>query len=104
MIRPPPRSTRPDTPFPCTPLVRSYWIMQTIPLAAGGRTVSVSGRNGILNSLRSSKGQGQSNFNNPGLILTGAGADFDLTPQLRVSANANHMWFETPATLATLRN
>ena len=82
----------------------SYWIRQTIPFAGGGRAVSVNGRNGILNSLRSSKEQGQSNFNNPGLILTGAGADFDLTPELRVSANANHLWFENTATLETLRN
>jgi len=82
----------------------SYWIRQTIPFAGGGRAVSVNGRNGILNSLRSSKEQGQSNFNNPGLILAGAGADFDLTPELRVSANANHLWFENTATLETLRN
>lgn len=82
----------------------SYWIRQTIPFAGGGRAVSVNGRNGILNSLRSSKEQGQSNFNNPGLILAGAGADFDLTPEFRLSANANHLWFEDTATLAALRN
>jgi len=82
----------------------SYWIRQTIPFAGGGRAVSVNGRNGILNSLRSSKEQGQSNFNNPGTILLGAGADFDLTPQLRVSANANHLWFQNTATLQVLRN
>jgi hypothetical protein len=82
----------------------SYWIRQTIPFAGGGRAVAVNGRNGILNSLRSSKEQGQSNFNNPGLILTGAGADFDLTPTLRVSANANHLWFEDTSTLQVLRN
>lgn len=82
----------------------SYWIRQTIPFAGGGRVISVNGRNGILNSLRSSKEQGQSNFNNPGLLLVGAGADFDLTPQLRLSANANHLWFEDTATLEVLRN
>ena len=82
----------------------SYWIRQTIPFAGGGRAISVNGRNGILNSLRSSKEQGQSNFNNPGLILTGVGADFDLTPQFRLSANANHLWFENTATLQALRN
>ncbi len=82
----------------------SYWIRQTIPFAGGGRAVSVNGRNGLLNSLRSSKEQGQSNFNNPGLMLLGAGADFDLTPQLRLSANANHLWFENTATLQALRN
>lgn len=82
----------------------SYWIRQSIPFAGGGRAISVNGRNGILNSLRSSKEQGQSNFNNPGLVLLGAGADFDLTPELRVSSNANHLWFENTATLETLRN
>ncbi len=82
----------------------SYWIRQTIPFAGGGRAVSVNGRNGLLNSLRSSKEQGQSNFNNPGLILAGTGADFDLTPHFRLSANANHLWFENTATLQALRN
>lgn len=82
----------------------SYWVRQTIPFAGGGRAVSVNGRNGILPSLRSSKEEGQSNFNNPGLILTGVGADFDLSPEMRVSANANHLWFENTAVLETLRN
>jgi hypothetical protein len=82
----------------------SYWIRQTIPFAGGGRAIAVNGRNGILNSLRSSKEQGQSNFNNPGLMLLGMGADFDLTPQFRLSANANHLWFANTATLQALRN
>ena len=82
----------------------SYWIRQTIPFAGGGRAISINGRNGLLNSLRSSKEQGQSNFNNPGLMLVGVGADFDLTPQFRLSANANHLWFENTATLEVLRN
>lgn len=82
----------------------SYWIRQTIPFAGGGRAISINGRNGILNSLRSSKEQGQSNFNNPGLMLIGTGADFDLTPQFRLSANANHLWFEDTSTLQVLRN
>ncbi|WP_373284769.1 hypothetical protein [Tsuneonella deserti] len=82
----------------------SYWIRQSIPFAGGGRAVFLNGRNGILNSLRSSKEQGQSNFNNPGLMLAGAGGDFDLTPEFRLSANANHLWFENTATLQALRN
>ena len=81
----------------------SYWIRQSIPFAGGGRAVSVNGRNGILNSLRSSKEQGQSNFNNPGTILLGAGADFDLTPEVRVSGNVNHLWFHKTAVLQALR-
>ena len=82
----------------------SYWIRQTIPFAGGGRAVAVNGRNGVLNSLRSSKEQGQSNFNNPGTVLVGAGADFDLTPKLRVSANVNHLWFSTTKVIQVLRN
>jgi hypothetical protein len=81
----------------------SYWIRQSIPFAGGGRVISINGRNGMLNDLRSSKDEGQSNFNNPGTILVGAGTDFDLTPELRVSGNANHLWFENTATLQALR-
>ncbi|MFN3388863.1 MAG: hypothetical protein ACK40O_08000 [Allosphingosinicella sp.] len=81
----------------------SYWIRQTIPFAGGGRAVSVNGRNGILNSLRSSKEQGQSNFVNPGTILAGIGADFDITPELRLSGNVNHLWFHRTAVLQALR-
>jgi hypothetical protein len=82
----------------------SYWIRQTIPFAGGGRAVAINGRNGILNSLRSSKEQGQSNFNNPGTMLLGVGGDFDLKSTLRVSANANHLWFQNTAVLKDLRN
>ena len=82
----------------------SYWIRQSIPFAGGGRAVSLNGRNGVLNSLRSSKEEGQSNFNNPGTILLGLGGDFDLTPEFRLSANANHLWFEDTSSLQALRN
>ncbi len=81
----------------------SYWIRQSIPFAGGGRVISLSGRNGILNSLRSSKEEGQSNFNNPGTVFVGAGADFDLTPEFRVSTNFNHLWFENTSSLQALR-
>lgn len=82
----------------------SYWVRQTIPFAGGGRAVSVNGRNGVLNSLRSSKEEGQSNFNNPGTLLVGVGADFDLTPELRVSGNINHVWFDDTSVVQVLRN
>jgi len=81
----------------------SYWIRQTIPFAGGGRVISINGRNGILNSLRSSKEEGQSNFNNPGTVFVGLGADFDLTPEFRISANANHLWFADTSSLQALR-
>lgn len=82
----------------------SYWIRQSIPFAGGARAVAVSQRNGILNNLRSSKEEGQSNFNNPGTMLLGVGGDFDITPKFRLSANVNHLWFENTATLRALRN
>ncbi len=81
----------------------SFWVRQTIPFAGGGRAVAINGRNGILNALRPSKEQGQSNFVNPGTILLGAGTDLDLTPTFRLSANANHLWFHRTEVLEALR-
>ncbi len=81
----------------------SYWIRQVIPFAGGGRAVGVNTRNGILANLRSSKEEGQSNFNNPGTMLLGVGADFDITSRFRLSTNVNHLWFENTATLRALR-
>ncbi len=81
----------------------SYWIRQNIPLIGGGG-VALAARNGILPSLRPSKEQGQSNFENPGLHLVGFGADFDLTPESRVSVNLNQLWFDHTAVLEVARN
>jgi hypothetical protein len=81
----------------------SYWIRNNIPLIGGGG-VALAGRNALLPSLRSSRELGQSNFENPGLHLLGFGADFDLTPQSRVSANLNQLWFDDTATLEVARN
>ena len=81
----------------------SFFIRQAVPLIGGGG-VALSGRNGILPSLRSSKDQGQSNFVNPGLILLGVGADADLTPQLRVLTNISKLNFVNTSSLSVLRN
>jgi len=81
----------------------SFWIRQALPLIGGGR-VALSGRNGLLNSMRSSKDQGQSNFSNPGIVLLGVGADFDLTPKIRASVNVNQLWFDHTAVLEAARN
>jgi hypothetical protein len=80
----------------------SYWISQAIPLIGGGG-VALHGGNSLTPDLRSSKEQGQSNFENPGLRLAGIGADFDLTPQSRLSANLNQLWFDDTSTLEALR-
>jgi hypothetical protein len=81
----------------------SFWIRQAVPLIGGGR-VAISGQNGLLNSMRPNKGQGQSNFSNPGLVLMGVGADFDVTPKVRASVNINQLWFEDTAVLEAARN
>ncbi len=81
----------------------SFWIRQAFPLIGGGR-VTVSGQNGVLNSLRPNKLQGQSNFTNPGLVLLGLGVDADLSPRLRASINANQLFFADTAVLEAARN
>ncbi|MRW94493.1 hypothetical protein GJ699_31440 [Duganella sp. FT80W] len=80
----------------------SFSIRQAIPLIGGGG-VALSGRNGILPSLRSSKDEGQSNFVNPGLMLLGVGADFDLKPELRVFGNVSYLRFMDTRVLEVLR-
>lgn len=80
----------------------SFWIREPVPLIGGGR-VTLSGRNGLLNSLRSSKEFGQANFVNPGTVLLGVGADADLTPTLRASANANYLGFDDTSSLEVAR-
>ena len=81
----------------------SFWIRQAVPLIGGGGVV-LSGRNALLPSLRSSKEQGQSNFVNPGIHLLGLGADFDITPQLRLIANVSKLSFSDTSSLEVLRN
>lgn len=81
----------------------NFWIRQAIPLIGGGGVV-VSSRNAMLPALRTSKEHGQSNFNNPGFRLIGVGADFDILPELRISANMNYMEFDDTSILEVARN
>jgi hypothetical protein len=74
-----------------------------MPLIGGGG-VTLSPRNGLLPSLRSSKDEGQSNFVNPGLNLLGVGTDMDLLPELRLSTNLNRLSFVDTSSLEYLRN
>ncbi len=68
----------------------SYWQRQTIGLFG----VNLVNRMSLVPDLRSSKFQGQSNFVNPGLMLFNIGADFDITPKLRLISNCNFLWFD----------
>ncbi len=81
----------------------SFWVRQPVPLIGGGG-VAMSVRNGMLINLRTSKEHGQSNFINPGTVLLGAGADFDVLPELRISANLNHIAMANTAVVEVLRN
>jgi hypothetical protein len=80
----------------------SFWQRQAIPFIGGGG-VALSGRNSLLPALRTSKEQGQSNFVNPGLVLVGAGADFDILPELRLSTNVSYLRFDQTDVLSLLR-
>ncbi len=69
----------------------SYWNRQQIPLFG----VNLVQRLSLIPDLRSSKFQGQANFVNPGLILPTLGADFDLTPKIKMFNNINFLWFDS---------
>ncbi len=81
----------------------SFWIRQAIPLVGGGG-VALGTENGVLADLRSSKGEGQSNFINPGVMLAGVGSDFDLLPELRLATNFNYLRFVDTTSLEVLRH
>jgi len=78
----------------------SFWVRQGIALT--GTKVKLVGPSSLLPSLRSSKEEGQANFVNPGLRLIGAGADEEITPKVRGSANLNLLWFEDTSSLELL--
>jgi hypothetical protein len=76
----------------------SYWDRQGIRLLGVGLTQRFS----LVPDLRSSKIQGQPNFVNPGLYLGNIGADFDVTPKLKLISNLNLLWFDQTQVLEQL--
>jgi hypothetical protein len=81
----------------------SYWIREHLPFIGGGG-VGLDTENGVLADLRASKGEGQSNFVNPGIALIGTGGDLDILPELRLSTNFDYLRFATTAPLEFLRH
>lgn len=67
-----------------------------------GTGVTLVDRGSILNSLRSSKDQGQPNYVNPGVFLLTTGIDLELTPRLRAVLTGNYIRFATTETLQQL--
>jgi len=78
----------------------SYWVRQGIPLTT--TSLELKGRNSIVPALRSSKLEGQPNYVNPGLFLFGIGADFEVTPKVKVLFQANKILFHKTEALQAL--
>ena len=78
----------------------SYWVRQGIPLTS--TSLELKGRNSIVPALRSSKLEGQPNYVNPGLFLLGFGADFEVTPKVKVLFQANKILFHRTEALEAL--
>ena len=78
----------------------SYWVRQGIGLPTTG--LELKGRNSIVPALRSSKLEGQPNYVNPGLFLFGLGADFEVTPKVKLSVQANKILFHRTEALQEL--
>jgi hypothetical protein len=78
----------------------SYWVRQGIGLPT--TSLELTGRNSIVPALRSSKLEGQPNYVNPGLFLFGLGADFEVTPKVKLSFQANKILFHRTEALEAL--
>lgn len=75
----------------------SFFIHQQLPLVLDQLNLKV--RDSLFPDLRSAAAPGESNYENPGLRLVGLGADLDFSPAVRLSFDANHLWFDQTATL-----
>ncbi len=78
----------------------SFFIHQQLPTVLNQLNLKV--RDSLFPDLRSTAAPGQSNYDNPGLRLIGLGTDLDFTPALRLSLDANHLWFDKTGTLAAV--
>ena len=75
----------------------SFFIHQQLPLVLDQLNLKV--RDSLFPDLRSTAAPGESNYENPGLRLVGLGTDFDFSPAVRLSFDADHLWFDQTATL-----
>jgi hypothetical protein len=78
----------------------SFFDQQGIMLTSTG--VNLTNPASLLPSLRSNKEEGQANFVNPGIYIFNAGADFNLTTNLRAFANASYLRFDRTEPLEIL--
>ena len=75
----------------------SFWNRQGIPLLGTFLTNRLS----PFPDLQATKFEGQSNFVNPGLMILGVGADFEITPTLKATANLSYLQFMETDSLET---
>lgn len=75
----------------------SFFNRESIRLTGTG--VALTPGDSFLPDLRSSKDEGQSNFDNPGLYLYNVGADAKLTQKLKLIGNVNFLQFARTQTL-----
>jgi len=78
----------------------TFFLHQQLKLISG--ELDLKERDSLYTDLHGSAQPGEPNFKNPGLRLAGLGTDLDLAPQLRVSIDANHMWFDQTQTLGAV--
>ncbi|HEY2342063.1 MAG TPA: hypothetical protein VGH90_03485, partial [Chthoniobacteraceae bacterium] len=71
------------------------WYVHESPNLAG-TAVGLKQPDSLVPDLRSSKTEDQANFVNPGAAIVGIGADMELTPKLKLFANANYIWLAEP--------
>jgi len=63
----------------------------------GDTLVDFKQGNSLVPDLRSSKTEGQANFDNPGVFIYGVGSDMDLLPTLKLFLNFNYIRMATVA-------
>jgi hypothetical protein len=78
----------------------SFWDQQQIGLLSTGVTLTTPGS--LLPALRANKEEGQANFVNPGIYIFTAGADFNITTNLKGFSNFNYLRFDTTQPLEFL--
>jgi hypothetical protein len=71
----------------------SWYTHEGFNLAGTG--VDFKERDSLVPDFRSSKAEGQANFDNPGVLIAGIGADVDITPRIKGFINANYIWLPT---------
>mgnify|MGYP007073187166 CR=1 FL=1 len=76
----------------------SFWNSQGLKFVGTSLTNPAS----PLADLQTNKTQGQANFVNPGVLLLGGAADFELTPKWRAQVGFTYLRFDTTETLEFL--